>query len=65
MIENDQYIIIAHVGQDILPTPSHKLILSKVFHALNLSHNLLSINKLTQDNNCSISFDEHGSVSRI
>lgn len=61
-IGNGQKIKISNEGQGILATPSRKLILSKGLHAQNLAHNLLSVNKLTCDNNCVVAFDDNGYV---
>ncbi|KAI0496462.1 hypothetical protein KFK09_022779 [Dendrobium nobile] len=53
---------IHHTGQGLLPLPdtNRKLHLQNLLHVPLLSHNLLSIHKLTSDNNCSILFDAHG-----
>ncbi|KAI0520011.1 hypothetical protein KFK09_007476 [Dendrobium nobile] len=55
---------IFHNGAGILPLPntSYKLQLNHLLHVLSLTHNLLSISRLTIDNNCSISFDTNGFV---
>jgi histone deacetylase 1/2 len=41
---------IHHVGQGILPTPSHNLRLNDVLHVPSVTRNLLSVKKLTHDN---------------
>ncbi|KAI0497118.1 hypothetical protein KFK09_023446 [Dendrobium nobile] len=53
---------IRNTGQGILPLPdsNRKLRLKNLLHVPLLSHNLLSIHKLTSDNNCSILFYAHG-----
>ncbi|PKU87466.1 Retrovirus-related Pol polyprotein from transposon TNT 1-94 [Dendrobium catenatum] len=55
---------IQHSGQGILPLPdsARKLYLRNLLHVPALTHNLISISKLTKDNKVSISFDEHGFV---
>lgn len=61
---NGAALPIANTAQGLLPTPSSagKLSLQNIFHVPNLSHNLLSINQLTLDNNCIISFDSYGYI---
>ncbi|PKU67431.1 Retrovirus-related Pol polyprotein from transposon TNT 1-94 [Dendrobium catenatum] len=61
-IANGNTLPIQHQGQGLLPLPNtpRKLYLQNILHVPALSHNLLSIHKLTTDNNCSISFDPHG-----
>ncbi|PKU73457.1 Retrovirus-related Pol polyprotein from transposon TNT 1-94 [Dendrobium catenatum] len=61
-IANGSSLPIQHQGQGLLPLPNtpRKLYLKNILHVPALSHNLLSIHKLTADNNCSISFDAHG-----
>ncbi|KAI0519459.1 hypothetical protein KFK09_006907 [Dendrobium nobile] len=56
-VENGQQLPIAHTGQGLLPTPSRKLQLPKILHVPNLSHNLLYIHKLTNDNSCFVLLD--------
>ncbi|PKU80975.1 Retrovirus-related Pol polyprotein from transposon TNT 1-94 [Dendrobium catenatum] len=51
---------ITHTGNGILPTPYRKLKLNSLFHVPNLSHNLLSVSNLTQDNNVSVNFNPSG-----
>ncbi|PKU76067.1 Retrovirus-related Pol polyprotein from transposon TNT 1-94 [Dendrobium catenatum] len=51
---------IAHSGKGVLPTPSRKLNLSKIFHSPSIHYNLLSISQLTKDNNIAIIFDPSG-----
>ncbi|PKU75766.1 hypothetical protein MA16_Dca019722 [Dendrobium catenatum] len=51
---------IAHSGTGLLPTPSRKLFLSHILHTPSISHNLLYVSNLVQDNNLSIIFDSTG-----
>ncbi|PKU83464.1 Retrovirus-related Pol polyprotein from transposon TNT 1-94 [Dendrobium catenatum] len=51
---------IANTGTGLLPTPNRKLSLSQILHTPFLHYNLLSISKLTKDNNISICFDSSG-----
>lgn len=57
---NDHLVPIQNVSQGILRLPTHKIILFYIFYASKLSHNLLYVNKLMYDNNCSITFDANG-----
>lgn len=59
-VGNGMPLLISYTGQGILPTPNCKLLLSKLFHALKLSHNLIYVPNLITDNNCIISFDSFG-----
>ncbi|PKU77483.1 Retrovirus-related Pol polyprotein from transposon TNT 1-94 [Dendrobium catenatum] len=59
-VGNGQQLSIAHTGQGLLPTPSRKLQLSNILHVPHLSHNLLSIHKLTNDNSCFVLLDANG-----
>lgn len=61
-IGNGQSVPIQNVGRGLLPTPSCKLQLNQIIHAPNLSHNLLSVHKLTSGNNCYIVFDADGYI---
>lgn len=49
-------------NEGLLPTPSHMLLLKQIFHSPNLLHNLLSVHKLTCDNNYFILFGANGFV---
>lgn len=60
LLGDNNTLPIQQTRKDILPTPSSKLLLSKLFHVSNLSYNLLSVKHLTQDNICSILFDYIG-----
>jgi hypothetical protein len=42
---------IAHVGQSVIPTPTHPLHLNQVLHVLNAHKQLVSIHRFTLDNN--------------
>ncbi|XP_028548626.1 uncharacterized protein LOC110093684 [Dendrobium catenatum] len=59
-IGDGRSLSIAHSGNGILPTPYRKLHLKNLFHVPHLSHNLLSISNLTQDNNVSVNFNPSG-----
>ncbi|PKU84004.1 Retrovirus-related Pol polyprotein from transposon TNT 1-94 [Dendrobium catenatum] len=61
-VGNGQLLPIANSGQGLLPTPSRKLQLPSILHVPRLSHNLLSVNKLTHDNSCFILFDANGFI---
>ncbi|PKU86422.1 Retrovirus-related Pol polyprotein from transposon TNT 1-94 [Dendrobium catenatum] len=60
-IANGSNLSIANSGQGILPLPdsNSKLNLKNILHVPSISHNLLSVLKLTSDNNISISFTAH------
>jgi hypothetical protein len=47
---------VAHVGNSIIPTPSRDIHLKQVLHVPHTSKNLVSIRRLTYDNNVSIEF---------
>ncbi|PKU64810.1 Retrovirus-related Pol polyprotein from transposon TNT 1-94 [Dendrobium catenatum] len=53
-------VSIANQGNGLLPTPSRKINLSNILHSPFLNYNLLSISKLTKDNNLAIIFDPSG-----
>ncbi|PKU85121.1 Retrovirus-related Pol polyprotein from transposon TNT 1-94 [Dendrobium catenatum] len=61
-IANGNNLPIQNTGQGILPLPDsyRKLTLRKILHVPSLSHNLLSVAKLTSDNNISVSFNANG-----
>ncbi|PKU77959.1 Retrovirus-related Pol polyprotein from transposon TNT 1-94 [Dendrobium catenatum] len=59
-VGNGQNLPIANSGSDILPTPSSKLLISNIYHVPHLTHNMLSVSNLTNDNNVSISFSQSG-----
>ncbi|PKU60575.1 Retrovirus-related Pol polyprotein from transposon TNT 1-94 [Dendrobium catenatum] len=61
-IGDGRNIPIAHSGTSILPTPTRKLFLSNLLHVPDISHNLISISNLVQDNNISVTFDPMGFV---
>ncbi|CAL5322875.1 unnamed protein product [Camellia sinensis] len=48
---------IHHTGSGLLPTPHHSFKLKRVLHVPSLSSNLLSVQQLAKDNNCSITFN--------
>ncbi|KAI0501597.1 hypothetical protein KFK09_016542 [Dendrobium nobile] len=55
-IGNGQMMQIQPTGQGILPSTG-KLHLSHILHVPNLTHNLISINKLTSNNSCYVILD--------
>ncbi|PKU71260.1 Retrovirus-related Pol polyprotein from transposon TNT 1-94 [Dendrobium catenatum] len=59
-VGNGHSLPIQNVGNGLLPTPTRKLLLNDLFHVPKLTHRLISISKLTNDNNCSIKFDKSG-----
>ncbi|PKU79088.1 Retrovirus-related Pol polyprotein from transposon TNT 1-94 [Dendrobium catenatum] len=61
-IANGSTLPIQNSGDGILPLPptNRKLLLRNLLHVPSISHNLLSIHRLTSDNHCSISFDASG-----
>ncbi|GMP54052.1 hypothetical protein CsSME_00019325 [Camellia sinensis var. sinensis] len=56
-VGNGHSIPILHTGKGILPTPHHTFKLNKVLHTP-IASNLVSVHKLTKDNNCTVTFDE-------
>ncbi|KAI0523320.1 hypothetical protein KFK09_005715 [Dendrobium nobile] len=61
-IANGSQLPVAHSGQGLLPLPEtpRKLYLRNLLHVPHLSHNLLSVSKLTTDNPVSVSFNANG-----
>ncbi|KAI0525156.1 hypothetical protein KFK09_004548 [Dendrobium nobile] len=61
---NGSTMSIQNSGQGLLPLPdsNRKLYLRNLLHVPSLTHNLLSISKLTSDNKVSICFDANGFV---
>lgn len=49
---NGNALDITRVGNQILPAPSTKLHLNDIYYVSALKENLLSLAKLTKDNNC-------------
>ncbi|KAL0916257.1 hypothetical protein M5K25_013750 [Dendrobium thyrsiflorum] len=60
LVGNGNSLPIHHSGKGLLPTPSCKLSLTPLLHIPHLTHNLFSISKLIEDNNCSVSFNKTG-----
>lgn len=56
-VGNGSAMPISHVGSSCLPNPNRPLYLNNVLVAPNLIKNLLSVRRLTTDNNCSVEFD--------
>lgn len=48
---NGRGMIISHIGTAALPSLSRPLILNNILQVPNITHNLLSIQQLTRDNN--------------
>ena len=61
-VGNGKGLQISHIGDTSLTTNHGKLKLKNVLVVPNLKKNLLSIGKLTIDNQCSFEFDSHGFV---
>ncbi|PKU69337.1 Retrovirus-related Pol polyprotein from transposon TNT 1-94 [Dendrobium catenatum] len=61
---NGNNLPITNAGQGLLPLPdtTRKLHLNNLLHVPTLTHNLLSVSKLTSDNYVTISFDANGFV---
>ena len=59
-VENGSAMPISHVGSSCLPNPNRPLYLNNVLVAPNLIKNLLSVRRLTTDNNCSVEYDPCG-----
>lgn len=51
VVGNCMKIHISHICSSILPTYSHPIHLNNIFHVPQISKNLLSISKITRDNN--------------
>jgi histone deacetylase 1/2 len=47
---------ITHIGQSIIPTPTQPLHLKNIHHVPSITRNLLSVKKLTHDNNVFFEF---------
>ncbi|PKU87110.1 Retrovirus-related Pol polyprotein from transposon TNT 1-94 [Dendrobium catenatum] len=60
VLGNGTQLPIQNTGNGILPTPTGNLQLSKLNLVPNLSFNLLSVHRLTSDNNCLITFSSFG-----
>ncbi|PKU60283.1 Retrovirus-related Pol polyprotein from transposon TNT 1-94 [Dendrobium catenatum] len=60
IIGNGQSLPIHSTGKGILPTPQGTIRLSLLHLVPNLSFNLLSVHRLTTDNNCAITFSSNG-----
>lgn len=57
-VGNGSGLPIHHSGKGILPTPSFPFHLNNVLHVPSISSNLLSVQQLAKDNNCTITFDD-------
>ena len=53
---------ITHTGNGILPTPHYSFCLNNILHSPSISSNLVSVQKLAQDNHCVIIFDDSNFV---
>lgn len=58
-VGNMQTLLVKHTSIGILPTLAHNFKLNKILHVPLLSMNLLSVQQLASDNNCSITFDSN------
>lgn len=58
-VANGAHLQISHVGDVALPTSGHPLTLRSVYHVPQLKYNLISIQRLCADNNCTVIFDEN------
>jgi hypothetical protein len=58
-VGNGQNLPINTIGNTHLYTQTHKFCLNNVLHVPEIASNLLSVNKLCHDNNCSCFFDSH------
>ncbi|KAI0498968.1 hypothetical protein KFK09_019867 [Dendrobium nobile] len=61
-IGDESSVSIANSGKGLLPTPSRKLLLSKILHSPEIHYNLISISQLTRDNNIAVIFNPSGFV---
>ncbi|KAI0511944.1 hypothetical protein KFK09_012578 [Dendrobium nobile] len=57
---NGYQLPIQNSGKGILPTPTGTLYLQNLLHVPNLSFNLISIYRLTNDNKCTVKFSANG-----
>mgnify|MGYP003702400771 CR=1 FL=1 len=60
-VGNGNSIPILHTGKDILPTPHHTFKLNK-FLPTPIASNLVSVHKLTNDNYCTITFEDYSFI---
>lgn len=58
MVGNGANLPIQNSVKGILPTPFHSCCLNQVLHVPTLTTNLVSVQKFTKDNNCTITFDD-------
>lgn len=63
-VGNDAELKISHIGQGKLQTQSSMLNLKDVLIVPNIKKNLISVSKLTNDNNCFIIFNAYGFVMK-
>jgi hypothetical protein len=61
---NHSGMTIDHVGQSIVSTPSHSIILKNVLHVPQSTHNLASIHYLTSDTDVFLELHPNFSLSR-
>ncbi|CAL9013532.1 unnamed protein product [Prunus brigantina] len=59
-VGNGEGLCIDHIGSAHIPTTTSSMSLSSVFHAPQLTANLLSTYHLCRDNNCRMIFDQFG-----
>src|ERR1044072_8432174 len=60
IVGNGHGIPVLGTGHTTFPTTHHPLHLNQVLHAPNIVKNLVSVRRLTTDNNISVSFDPFG-----
>ena len=63
LVGNSKHLKIAHIGSALLKTIAKPLTLNDVLYVLDLSHHLLSMQKLCADKNCVAEFDSSFSLS--
>lgn len=61
-VGNGASLPIRNTGKGLLPTPHFSFRLNKVLHIPTMSTNLLSVNQLTKDNKCTVTFDSDSFV---
>lgn len=61
-VGNGSNLPILHSGKGILPTPKFPFHLRNVLHVPSISSNLLSVQQLTKDNHCTVTFDDRSFV---
>ena len=62
MVGNGDSLPFQHSGAGSLPNPTFHFQLKILLHVPQISSNLISVHQLTQDNNCTITFDKNSFV---